>query len=322
MIAATLIEFNLNASYINPTISYVSTSRSFVIRYLNMPLLYDPPRNSSSAPQLDGFDLFYNFSITIYNSGRVTLRYFTMFDPSSYIGLPRQRTWLAGLLRGPVSPNETLKISPSPYASLNYLPTGILPQGLFDLRSQHTWLPNISLPIGVFPRSNTVEKSRVLSFLPTSVNFCAWPRNGTASGGTVVRLSFTLSAMPYLSNMILWCAFGNTRVSASFSSLSFTLNCVAPAGTINTTIPLTVLFSIDPDFPDHQVAITTNRLFYSYVPDKLAVNSSSIDVASFCSECSAYNNRFCLTDCNGDWRGSATLDDCNVCTGGTTGWYI
>lgn len=50
------------------------------------------------------------------------------------------------------------------------------------------------------------------------------------------------------------------------------------------------------------------------------LNSSSSDAVPFlCEDCFILNGSYCVVDCNGSVRGSAVIDDCGDCSGGTTG---
>eukprot|EP00472_Partenskyella_glossopodia_P013589 CAMPEP_0197541876 /NCGR_PEP_ID=MMETSP1318-20131121/67400_1 /TAXON_ID=552666 /ORGANISM="Partenskyella glossopodia, Strain RCC365" /LENGTH=359 /DNA_ID=CAMNT_0043101093 /DNA_START=1279 /DNA_END=2355 /DNA_ORIENTATION=- len=73
----------------------------------------------------------------------------------------------------------------------------------------------------------------------------------------------------------------------------------------------------------NQHVLRHNPLFITYVPDSSPLVSDfagKSSVGTMCQDCQVItDNATCYRDCAGEWIGSAALDACGVCSGGTTG---
>lgn len=135
------------------------------------------------------------------------------------------------------------------------------------------------------------------------------------AGGVVVKLlSPDFGCLPSIraSLLSLTCHFGGPSSPAVFNTTTNTLDCVAPAGEPNTLVIVTVTLQGQP-LP----FATPLSLFYA---DPLERLTDFQYINETCLACTGIPNPYmCPRDCAGVIYGSAWVDTCNVCVGGTTG---
>ena len=190
----------------------------------------------------------------------------------------------------------------------------ILPAELSGNYSSSQWLPGNSgsLSYWLTPDRSVVRPGSSISFCPMSASACVTPSLIPTAGSVIVRIASTnfgcISAMPPSTS--LTCRFGSFSVAASYNATSSTVQCIAPRGSNNTLVLLAL-------YLDDRPVFFNNTLVITYL-DGAASDVSSI--ASMCAECSHFLPvSYCTADCSGLIQGTAALDSCGICAGGSTG---
>lgn len=312
----------------------------------------------ASAPAVaDTKPPLYSFQITLYASGRISLKYLAVTDPADPSANPAFNTTdgfkslVVGLLDRKL-PASSLSQSAPQDSYVAQLERGqgasFGLQGALALRSrQHQWLPNSSVSIGVFPPRNQVASAIQQVFCPFALNACAYPPAGPSTGGTLVSVNlFNLGVDRGCIERLLsiQCVFGDVAASSqsTYDPATNTLHCLSPAGTALVTVPLLLM-------EGGTTLITTNKLFWTW----FAVGDPRLDVREYderanttwighlaglgetagvanaqsvasyqremCTACHAFNPGYCVADCNQVYFGTAFVDDCGYCTAGQTG---
>jgi hypothetical protein len=276
------------------SVSYSRNSLSEAgVRWSHMPYTYDS--NYTDVRNNVG----QTFQITLMPSGKIRYSYINISDPAVINGLTGGRHWLVGIRAG-----VGLKSIPKPYGGIAL---------------ENEWLgSSVSTQDGVYvPRAEVVSNTS-LSFLPFPSNMCATPRYGPATGGNKVVL-VGAGITSWFTDIDITCLFGDKLSSIAILDDMNTLSCTAPEGEENTTVPLQLA-----EASTGRIISNGNKLFYSYWPsdDAHVTNISLLYTKNhFCTDCHSLMtpSDYCQQDCNNVWDGTATLDDCNVCSGGNTG---
>ena len=109
-------------------------------------------------------------------------------------------------------------------------------------------------------------------------------------------------------------------VAATYASATGTLTCYSPPGEAGASVRVQVLHAEagNSSLVAQREVLNANELLYTYSSD--TSDSSSVSSSSQrCSDCHDYLPDDCAKDCAGVYGGVASLDQCDVCSGGTTG---
>ena len=299
----------------------------------------------------------YSFQITLYASGRISLKYLAVTDPADPAASPAFNTTdgfkrlVVGLLDRKLPSSALSQSAPqdSYVAQLERSQGAAFGlQGALALRTrQQQWLPNSSVSIGVFPPRSQVASAIQQVFCPFALNACAYPSVGPSTGGTLVSVSLYNLGMDLgcIERLLsIQCVFGDVAApsQATYNPLTNTLQCLSPAGTALVTVPLLLM-------EGGSTLITTNRLFWTwFAPGDSRLNVREYDERAnttwighiagagetagvafaqtvgshqreMCTACHAFNPGYCVADCNQVYFGTAFVDDCGNCTAGQTG---
>ena len=154
-----------------------------------------------------------------------------------------------------------------------------------------------------------------VSVLIAAVSFCASPLFGPASGDNLVRITFNRHGCA--ASLQYTCDFGGALAAARYNASWNAIECAAPRGAGNTTVPF-LLRELSTGF-----AIPFQKqLYFSYLSDsalRVTQLGSLESFEHFCSDCASFNTGVCFRDCTGTLGGSALVDSCGICSGGTSG---
>jgi hypothetical protein len=145
---------------------------------------------------------------------------------------------------------------------------------------------------------------------------CVTPKYGSNTGGT--RLLIAVSDRSCVTDLDLRCKFvlgggEDVLVPATYNSTLFMLECITPPARAEAQTVRVELVE------ERGLSLGAfNQMFFSYLPPSDPRTSQPRTTANICDDCSALNPDLCSADCAGVWGGDAWLDDCLVCSGGTT----
>lgn len=300
MIAPSLTDYNPGVSsgsivayYLGPDVAH--------IRFENVPLFYDLKYSGPDA------GVNHSFVTSMYPSGKIVIRYYTVSDPATIHGWNDGRTGV-----------ETLK---RPWMVALRQPEGVSKQNEY----QQQWETTSNATY--VPRSEIVS-NRTLTFVPIAARACNSPRIGYMNGTTVVKIR--LKTYQHPNNFDIRCRYvynqGNdtTLIAIQSTVANATFNSVycQPPPQVNTSmVTIEIQLLIDG-------LVMVSGLQHTYVNggddrvvDVLNPSSDSLGaVASvWCADCHTFEPGSCYQDCSGDWLGSAYIDDCGVCSEGRSG---
>ncbi len=235
---------------------------------------------------------YYSFEVLLSIDGTILFHYTAVTDPTNDTEVidpalpPITRTWLVGVRQEAWRDTETTNAA-----------------------DYSTTRP------GLYPPKQWVTDGSTVRFCPIDTAFCMWPTDGTLHGTTLVLLASA--------NMTCASVWNHTY------SLSFTL----PSGTTVSSEAVydrsaNTLQALTPAVAETGVAsvtledTTANATVQFATPLYITFHASGTfnrtTIAGYCMSCAAYNPYYCTTDCAGVYLGTAVIDACGQCIGGTT----
>lgn len=246
----------------------------------------------------------FTFQLTLDSTGSIDMRWFAVSDPEHVVQTATYAAWLVGIRRplwgDPFSPFT---------AQWN--------------TTQH----------GVYPPRSAVRSGRRMSLCPMSTSFClATPFLSETGGEPVLLAADTLACLTH-PDFSFFCRFHPTSVPSSppmdipatFNSSLSALQCSSPSLPAGSAAMLDIYYVIedaDEGSLSQPLHIQEAPLYVQFVGnDSSAVRNGSVAwQRALCSQCGEHSglDAVCWRDCAGTWLGEARLDDCRVCSGGST----
>jgi len=147
---------------------------------------------------------------------------------------------------------------------------------------------------------------------------CISPNATRTDGGVKVFISTgSISICPETTCNVT-CAFGNVEVIGEYSSYNQSVQCtVPPAPQVSTEAYVRVILK------HANVEIQHGLLIFEYIGENSTrYNSTSPEQFdsefSRCFDCASFHPIFCRKDCTDTYHGTAVVDECSRCTGGST----
>jgi len=187
------------------------------------------------------------------------------------------------------------------------------------------------------PSRSSIQSQTRITFCPIPVDFCFFPRVGPISGGTEVYFIAEGLRIKCADNYQWECSFGGVRVPGYFDLANQRVACVASRFLTAHSNISDVLKSGGSDpvvlvelFADGEKVLTTCYLWYTYLretrspkspesPESPVVPVARSPKKAICDACASVLPQYCHRDCAGVTHGTARLDDCLQCIGGSTG---
>ena len=278
----------------------------FIIQYKNVPL--NGQSNVLGEPFLSPYGVSMTFGVGLYSSGRIDFYYWNVSDPDMYDGWGGlQRLLLVGLRQ------QQQQSQQNQYASQYIDPnTGVQP-------SNGTYIPRSGV------RSNTTW-----TFWPIGSSSCVGPAYALEDGGSLLRV-VVKDYLNSTGNFNWTCRYINTAdnrtvvgsdVAGVYNVFDDEVECPTPPAPVNTTYQLQLLAGTQ----SGPVLLPIEQLWFTYVSNRsriaselLAPTSSIQSLIGFCGSCAAFRPAICWYDCSGTLHGTAYIDNCGTCVGGTTG---
>ena len=172
------------------------------------------------------------------------------------------------------------------------------------------------------PPSSWVTNGSTILFCPVDTSFCLYPTDGPLSGSTLLVLASVnmtcASVWNHTYEIVFTLASGGVVSSvAVWDSVSGTLQALTPA--VNASDAGVASVSLIDTTSNAMMQLAT-PLYFTFHSDTAggsgAVNGSVL--AGYCGVCGAFNPYYCTVDCAGVFLGSAVIDTCGQCSGGTT----
>lgn len=216
------------------------------------------------------------------------------------------------------------------YMNLSKPQVGPWMVGIFDASAggwlgQHfrtNWTDVFQHGSGAVPPSSVVQSGVTISYCGISQHVCLSPSTGSVAGGdTVYIVSRSLQCLAHLQ---VKCRFeGLGDVSANFLFDDVTqgnvLSCVSPKGPANTTIIVSLLYVplLGNGVPLFLAIPFATPLLFTFLTNP--PTSTAGWEAISCNKCANMVPEFCTFDCMNVRQGLARIDDCGVCSSGTSG---
>eukprot|EP01006_Ploeotia_vitrea_P019240 TRINITY_DN51407_c0_g1_i1.p1 TRINITY_DN51407_c0_g1~~TRINITY_DN51407_c0_g1_i1.p1 ORF type:complete len:602 (+),score=217.64 TRINITY_DN51407_c0_g1_i1:3-1808(+) len=203
---------------------------------------------------------------------------------------------------------------------------------------------------GTYIPRRAVRSNQSVEYCPLGTDLCAWPRISPISGGVRV----VVSAIDHGCFSVAWLsfrcvftpigasagAFGAVTSPATYNATMQALECVAPSVAVAARTQLSVQYKVPYQGNNgathgttyRDVRISRGDMEFEFVNNTDARVSTPASIraltsaSAVCAQCAVAQRNslvgrmasFCTLDCAGVWGGSARLDNCTVCSGGTT----
>ena len=290
MIASLVTDLN-PGSAADADITFASAANALAVNFSRVPYYF----SSTPSPRPPPF----SFLTTLLTSGDVRVRIYQWSDPNSVccwtgpsVGT---RTWLAGI-RLPTDPLYSFS----------------------DTQYQNQW--NTTEP-GYYPPLSSVRTGNTVTYVrKPRPDFCVYPQYLPASPSASVELRLATGCSICKTCTIEAKIAENTpyevTAACTYATVDRTLRCqFSPdaATPVNTTVSVSLIVNSE-SFHHEPIEFT----FVSSDDSRLPSAALSIHTG-MCSLCFGNTSMVCKPDCNGHIGGTAELDECDVCSGGTTG---
>ena len=279
----------------------------FIIQYKNMPL--NGQADLLGIPYLPPYGVTMTFGVGLYSSGRIDYYYWNVSDPINYDGWGGLERLLLVGLRQPQGQSQQ-----NAYLTQYYDPnTGTLP-------SNGTYLPRPGV------KSNTTW-----SFWPIGSSSCVGPPYALSEGGSVLRV-VVKDYINSTGNFNWTCRYVDSATNQTVASgdvagvynvFNDEVDCVAPPAPVNATYHLELLAA---SVYGAAVQLPIDPLTFTYLSNRskqafelTASTTSILSLTGFCASCAAFRPTICWYDCSGTLHGTAYVDNCGTCVGGSTG---
>ena len=283
LIAPSLLD--LDPSRRPGSVQYVDSGSELLVQWVDVPWwTYSSDYNAT----------YYSFDVLLSMDGSIQFHYTSVTDPTNDAEVvepslhPITRSWLVGVRQEAWRDTETANAD--------------------DYSTNRT---------GLYPPKEWVSDNSTIRFCPIDTSFCMWPTDGTLVGTTLVLLASVNMTCASVWNHTYTLSFtlpsGAVQSSAAvYDRASNTLQALTPA--VHASEAGVAAVSL----MDMTANTTVQLAFPLYFTFHASGAFNRTSVAGYCEACGSYNVYFCTTDCAGEYLGSAVIDTCGQCTGGTT----
>ena len=270
-------------------------TQPFYVQWNHLPLyIYDSGSGCAAIAPYAAcpYGVTHTFTVALYPTGKIEYSYQSITDPELYaLYTAPSRTWLVGLRQ--ISGQSISTSNRNQWTDHN---TQVVPSN------------------GTYPPINSVTNSSSIIFWPIGTHSCISPLYGASDGSSYVRI--VLKTYNNASqNIPFQCQYyqGPTFIgqnNATYDPILNVFQCYPPAFYVGTSVTVSL-------WDDEMLPL--NIMEHSYLsPDDPAL-ASIYSLQTFCNDCQEFLGNFCWYDCVGVLRGSAFVDQCGYCVGGTTG---
>ena len=283
LIAPSLLD--LDPSDQPGAVQYVDSGSALLVRWVDVPWW---------VYSIDHPVVLYSFEVLLSIDGTILFHYTDVTDPT----------------------NDTELVNPSlPLIDRSWLVT-VRQEAWRDTETNNA-ADYSTNRTGLYPSKQWVTGGSTIRFCPIDTSFCMWPTDGSLDGGMLVLLASLNMTCARVWNHTYILSFelpsGAVVLSeAVYDPSTNTLQALTPR--VDASEAGVASVSLMDVTANATVQFATPLLFTFHA----SASSSRATVASYCSACAAYNSYFCTTDCAGEYMGSALVDTCGQCSGGTT----
>ena len=283
LIAPSLLD--LDPSQSPGSVQYVDSGSELLVQWVNVPWwVYGSQYNTT----------YYSFEVLLSIDGSILFHYTSVTDPTNDTevvepSLPSiSRSWLVAVRQESWRDTETANAA--------------------DYSTNRT---------GLYPPKQWVTDGSTIRFCPIDTSFCMWPTAGTLSGTTLVLLAsanMTCASVWNHTYALLFQLPSGTVLSsdAEYNPSTNTLQALTPLVAAGEAGLASVMLI---DVTANATVQLATPLFFTFYA---SVSLNRTTIAGYCTACGTFNPYFCTTDCAGEYMGSAVIDMCGQCSGGTT----
>ena len=292
--------------YANAAVSFAgnrtvwNASYPFIIVYHQVPLAIANGGLSGSPTLLSPVGVNFTFGVGLYPSGRIDMYFWNISDPALYDGWTYTRLWMVGLRQPPGQSQSNAHLTDWGDPNAQVEP------------SNGTYVPRAQVVSNV-----------TWTFWPIGYSTCASPSRAVVEGGTVTRIALKDYANS-TANFTWTCSFRTPQngvvstVSALYDPTDNELQCINPSAPVDSVLSIT-LMADGVALPLQPITVTYVNDSSPYAPALYALPGSFLSLELFCQSCTAFRPATCWYDCAGVLHGTAQIDDCGTCVGGSTG---